>query len=415
MQTFSVRFYLRTNSSQTSGNIYARLVVDNARTEFCTHIPAAKNAWNKAHGTFIGNSVKARADNQMLEQLKGRLIAIYQDLRIRGEYITPTIIRNIYIGVEEEQHTLKSLISYHAEINKDSLSNGTLKHYKVTKRYLTDFLKLKKKREDILLKNIDYRFITDFEAFLRSYQPKDLNERKLSHNSIMKHQSRLRTLVNLAIKLDWMDHYPYKSYKLSYKPGNRTYLSQQELKRIIDKQFDFDRICLVRDLFVFSCYTGLAYSDVALLSKDTIDIGIDGNKWIHCKRKKTGNALRIPLLPIAEELIAKYENHPKAIYKKKVFPVPSNQKVNAYLKEIATVCKINKDLTFHIARHTFATTVTLCNGVPIETVSKILGHNRISTTQIYAKVIENKISEDMLILKAKLVTKSNDTDKKCVK
>jgi site-specific recombinase XerD len=378
------------------------LVVDKEQTEFCTHIPASKNAWSKANGLFKGNSVKARADNQMLEQLKGRLIAIYQDLRIRGEHITPAIIRNTYLGVEEEQHTLKSLISYHAETNKNNLSKGTLKHYRVTKRYLSDFIKLKKRSDDIYLKNIDYRFITDFEAFLRSYQPKDLNERKLSHNSIMKHLSRLRTLINLAIKLNWMDNYPFKSFKLSYKAGNRTYLTQEELRRVMDKHFDLDRINLVRDLFIFSCYTGLAYSDVALLSKDTIVSGIDGNKWIHCNRKKTGNALKIPLLPKAEQLIQKYSNHPIASNRGKVFPVPSNQKLNAYLKEIATICKIKKDLTFHMARHTFATTVTLSNGVPIETVSKILGHNRIATTQIYARVLENKVSEDMLSLRKRL-------------
>jgi site-specific recombinase XerD len=199
-----------------------------------------------------------------------------------------------------------------------------------------------------------------------------------------------------------MDNYPFKSFKLSYKAGNRTYLTQEELRRVMDKHFDLDRINLVRDLFIFSCYTGLAYSDVALLSKDTIVSGIDGNKWIHCNRKKTGNALKIPLLPKAEQLIQKYSNHPIASNRGKVFPVPSNQKLNAYLKEIATICKIKKDLTFHMARHTFATTVTLSNGVPIETVSKILGHNRIATTQIYARVLENKVSEDMLSLRKRL-------------
>ncbi len=168
-----------------------------------------------------------------------------------------------------------------------------------------------------------------------------------------------------------------------------------------NKELKIERIALVRDVFLFSCYTGLSFIDAWNLTKDNIGIGIDGNKWIFTARQKTKIASHIPLLPIAEDIIKKYEKHPMCAISGKLLPVLSNQKMNAYLKEIADLCEISKELTFHIARHTFATTVTLSNGVPIESVSKMLGHKSIKTTQHYAKILDKKVSEDMALLKAK--------------
>jgi site-specific recombinase XerD len=190
-------------------------------------------------------------------------------------------------------------------------------------------------------------------------------------------------------------------YNGKVREVEREFLSQEEVITIYTKQFKTERLNLVKDIFVFSCFTGLAYIDVKNLTKSHINIGIDGGKWIFTNRQKTETASRIPLLPIAEEIIQKYQNHPECINKDKLLPVLSNQKMNAYLKEIADICEIEKDLTFHIARHTFATTITLTNGVPIESVSKMLGHKNLKTTQHYAKVLDRKVSEDMEILKAK--------------
>jgi site-specific recombinase XerD len=159
---------------------------------------------------------------------------------------------------------------------------------------------------------------------------------------------------------------------------------------------------IVKDVFLFSCYTGLAYIDTMNLSTENLVKGIDGNDWLITSRQKTDTDVRIPLLPQAEELINKYKNHPKSINHGTLFPTISNQKTNAYLKEIADLCNINKAITFHIARHTFATTITLSNGVPIESVSKMLGHTTIRSTQVYAKVVEQKLSEDMLNLKKRM-------------
>jgi len=170
---------------------------------------------------------------------------------------------------------------------------------------------------------------------------------------------------------------------------------------MFNKVFATDRLNQVKDIFLFSCFTGLAYSDVKKLSRKNIGIGVDGERWIFINRTKTDTRSNIPLLPIAKALLEKYENHPQAINQEKLLPILSNQKMNSYLKEIADVCEINKELTFHIARHTFATTVTLSNGVPIESVSKMLGHKNLKTTQHYAKILDLKVSDDMKILREK--------------
>jgi site-specific recombinase XerD len=199
----------------------------------------------------------------------------------------------------------------------------------------------------------------------------------------------------------WLTKDPFANYKSKVKEVIREYLTEREIQDLMEKELVSDRLELVRDIFIFSCFTGLAYIDVKQLSKDNIVLGIDGDKWINKNRQKTDTSSRIPILPTAQFIIDKYANHPVCVNEDKLLPIFSNQKMNAYLKEIATVCGINKELTFHIARHTFATTVTLSNGVPIETVSKMLGHTNLKTTQHYAKILDKKISEDMKILKDK--------------
>jgi site-specific recombinase XerD len=210
---------------------------------------------------------------------------------------------------------------------------------------------------------------------------------------------------------DWIQKNPFANYKSKVKEVERTYLTEEEIQEIIDKDFGTDRLSVVRDIFLFSCFTGLAYIDVKNLTKSHISIGIDGEKWIYTHRQKTESASKIPILPVTQMIIDKYANHPQAANQNKLLPILSNQKMNAYLKEIAAVCGINKELTFHIARHTFATTVTLTNGVPIESVSKMLGHKNLRTTQHYAKVLDKKVGEDMKALREKFSnTKMNSIE-----
>jgi integrase len=214
-------------------------------------------------------------------------------------------------------------------------------------------------------------------------------------------------MVNLAVKEEWLHKDPFIKFKLKFEKKDRGFLTKDELLRIEEKNFRIERLDQTRDIFVFSCYTGLSYAEAYDLTPDHIVMGVDGKLWIQGKRRKSGEFYKVPLLPKSKAIVDKYLNHPLAQASGKVLPVFTNQKTNAYLKEIAELCEVKKNLTgptprFHLARHTFATTVTLANGVPIESVSKMLGHTSLRTTQIYAKVVEQKLSEDMGKLEERL-------------
>jgi site-specific recombinase XerD len=226
----------------------------------------------------------------------------------------------------------------------------------------------------------------------------------MENNTVMKHIERLRKMIKLAVRMEWLEKDPFTAHKAKFIKVQRGYLTQEELSLIENKSFGIERLQQVRDIFIFSCYTGLAYIDAINLKPSDIRKGIDGTDWIFTARQKTNMPVQVPILSKASENISKYKDNPRAKTSGTVFPVISNQKLNSYLKEIADLCNISKNLTFHLARHTFATTVTLTNGVPIESVSKMLGHTDIRTTQIYAKVVEMKISEDMAKLQNKLLS-----------
>ncbi|WP_256959339.1 site-specific integrase [Sphingobacterium sp. JB170] len=274
-----------------------------------------------------------------------------------------------------------------------------MKNYYTTQNYIKNFLKEKYRRTDIALSELNYTFIADFESYLRSYKPKD-HHRPLNNSGIMKHIERLRKMVNMAVMADWLPKDPFAKFRKRFDKVERGCLTKAELDKLEGKQFKIERLQHVLDMFLFSCYTGLAYIDLSELTPDHIVTGIDGNLWISMSRAKTETSVRVPLLPKAKSLMEKYADDPRAVSNGTVFPVISNQRMNGYLKEIVEICGIKKNLTFHIARHTFATTVTLSNGVPIESVSKML--TSIRTTQIYAKVVENKLSEDMGRLQERL-------------
>jgi len=212
----------------------------------------------------------------------------------------------------------------------------------------------------------------------------------------------MRKIVNYCLKTGWLQRDPFFGFKMAKREVVREFLSEDEVQTLTTKRFTIDRLSQVRDIFLFSCYTGLAFIDVFQLTPASIAKGVDGKQWIFTSRQKTDTPTRIPLLPQAQEILNKYKDHPRCINESKVLPVLSNQKMNAYLKEIADVCGITKTLTFHIARHTFATTVTLNNDVPIESVSKMLGHKSIKITQHYAKILDKKVSEDMRLLSQRL-------------
>lgn len=398
-----LRFFIKKyKAKENSAPVYVRITVNGRSADISLKRAIDVRCWNKSKGKAKGNGDEARTFNNYLEQVRTEISNCQTELRILKKDTSAEAIKKHYCGFTPEERTLMSLIEYHNTYLKDTLEWGTMKNYMTTQKYVVLFLKKKLKVSDVPLSQLSYSFLVDFEMFLRQHQPID-HHKPCGHNTVLKHIERLRKMINVAIKNEWLERDPFAKYQARFIKNDREFLTEDELERIELMEFKLMRLQWARDLFVFSCFTGLAYSDVMSLKEQNIGIGIDGGYWIITSRKKTNQPVRVPLLPKALEILEKYKGHPRAISTGTVFPTLSNQKVNAYLKEIADVCGIQKNLTFHLARHTFATTITLTNGVPIETVSKMLGHTSIRTTQIYAKVVEKKVSEDMRELQTKLL------------
>lgn len=406
-QSFRIHFVVRAYMAKKDiAPLYAAVTVNKEKCLIGLKQGINVNNWDVKKGLPKGNREDVRNINSYLDEIRLALGNCYKDLMLKGKLPTASSIKNLYLGEAEEGFTLSRLFTYHNETSTTELKWSTLKHYYVTQRYLVKFLEQYYKTSDIYLRDLDYKFVKDFETYLRNHKPKD-HQKPLNNNGVMKHIIRLKKMVNLAQNLQWIDQDPFANYKLKMQKVNREQLSEVELKAIENKKLFIERLDIVRDMFVFSCYTGLSYVDMINLTPENIIAASDGDHWIRTCREKTLIPVNVPLLPKALAIIDKYKENERALYGGKVFPILSNQKVNSYLKEIADLCEITKNVTFHIARHTFATTVTLSNGVPIETVSKILGHTKITTTQIYAKVIERKLKDDMNTLKTKLHPTSN--------
>lgn len=263
-----------------------------------------------------------------------------------------------------------------------------------TRKHLQSFLRSKMNLEDIYLNDVDLRFITQFEHYLKV---KGIG----GQNTITKYIASFKKIIRIAYANDWISKDPFYHWKAKWAPVDREALTETELHLLMNFDFENPRLEQVTDIFLFCCFTGLAYADVKKLSGEHLVFGMDGNCRIKTKRTKTDTKSIVPILPAAETILNKYNFKEKAKNNGTLLPVISNQKMNVYLKEIAKACEIKKNLTFHLSRHTFATTVTLTNGVPIELVSRMLGHRSLRTTQIYAKVLERKLMEDMRKIKKK--------------
>ncbi|RXP54823.1 site-specific integrase [Lutibacter sp. HS1-25] len=411
--TFSILIWI--NASRAKNNeaeLFARITVNQKRANISLKRKINIDHWDKSKSRLKGNSEKARKQNQFIEQIKAKLQNIHLDLFNQKKLITAQLIKSTFLGEGENHKTLLNLIDYHSNKIKNTLAPGTVRNFEITENYVTKFLEHKRKTTDIYLNQLDYKFICDFENYLHNYWPNG-HPKAMGQNTVMKHIQRFRKMVTLAYHLEWLPKDPFIRWKPTFEKTQREFLSQNELSNLETYHFPIERLERVRDLFVFSCYTGISYIDIMELSKDNVHIGIDGNKWIITKRHKTKTPVKVPLLEKSLDLLIKYENHPMTEVSGTLFPVITNEKLNLYLKEIAEAAGITKNLTFHMARHTFATTVTLTNGVPIETVSKMLGHTKIATTQIYARVIERKVSDDMNALRAILNNnKSNENNEK---
>ena len=395
----SILFHIRKSKGKSDGlaGIYCRITADGKRAEMSIGRKVAIDKWDAAAERVKGVSGGAKEINTLMLSIQNDLLEKQREFNRQGISFTAADLRDAYLG---KSHTAKMLLELFKEhndkifrlIRSGEYSLGTFKRYDTVHNHLREYIKANYQGSDIALKDIDYKFIESFAFFLKS-------EKNCATNTALKYIRNFKKIVRIAQAHNYIQKDPFINWKMKRKVVNREFLSEAELKRMSEKEFEMDRLSQVRDIFIFSCFTGLAYIDVQKLTRKDILLGADGSKWIKIKRTKTDTPSSIPVLPEAQYILDKYANFPQVDSANKLLPVASNQKVNAYLKEIAVLCKINKTLTFHLARHTFATTVTLSRGVPIETVSKMLGHTNLTTTQHYAKVLDLKISRDMQDLK----------------
>ena len=356
--------------------------------------------WDQNRYVMKGRTEQARVFNNYLEAVRLKAHKKFNELLSYTDDVTPQMLRDAILGVNTaktrqiidiwEGHVsdLKKLIG------KEN-SYATYQKYNTAKNHFQSFLQNKYQLNDVSIKAVDYQMIQQYSIYLKT-------EKGCSFNTATKFLQNLKTITSISIRSGWLVKDPFNGISLTLKEVDRPYLTFEELERLIEFNSVFDRLNRVRDFFVFSCYTGLAYIDVKKLKRAEIEGNDEMGFWIRTRRQKTGGRANIPLLDIPMSIIRNYCQLELLDAEEPILPILSNQKMNAYLKELADLCNIQKQLSYHVARHTFATTVTMMNGVPIETVSKMLGHKNIHSTQHYARIVDKKVGDDMKLLAAKL-------------
>ncbi|WP_158796402.1 site-specific integrase [Pedobacter sp. L105] len=398
---FNLLFYLKKPRNYESGTlpVYLRITLNGKRSESSLGREIEPGSWDSRRGRARGTKEEARQLNAHLDSVLSKIKRIHTHMIDVNMELTADLLRNEFDGKGATSRMLLEIFQEHNENAESLIGHGfginTIRTFKSSLKHLREFLQWKFNHPDISIKKVDFNFIKNYDLYLR-IQCKCI---PISADKYVKH---LKKMILLSMANGWITMNPFQHYKSTAKPSPRTFLTKAELGLIENKELAIERLKNVRDIFIFCCYTGLAYADVQKLKPSEIKVGDDGELWIFSSRQKTETPFHIPLLKSAIDIIDCYRDHPLCQNKSILLPVYTNQRMNSYLKEIADLCGIAKVLTFHMARHTFATTVTLSNGVPIETVSKMLGHNSIKTTEHYAKVLDSKIAKDMAILKNKL-------------
>ncbi len=398
--SFAVLSYLRNGKLDKLGKapIYLRITVNGLRAEFSIKRKIEPKKWCCVKGRVKGSNPKTQALNHFIDELESKTYDIHSKLVIKKKPFNAELIKNKLLNKEETHKTLLDIYDEHNDQIEQLMgldySYGAYRRHIRTRNHIAAFIKKEYKLADIFVMEVDLKFINRFHHYLKT-------KRIGNQNTITKYVVNFKKIMRIAFANNWVSKDPFYHWKAQWKKVERDVLTDAELRTMMEKEFSINRLEQVRDIFVFCCFTGLAYVDVQKLSDNHIVLGMDGDRWIKINRSKTDSRSSIPLLPAAEELLSKYSTHAENSTSGLLLPVISNQKTNAFLKEIAILCNIKKNLTFHLARHTFATTVTLANGIPIESVSKMLGHQSLKTTQIYAKVIDKKLKEDMKMLRLK--------------
>ncbi len=355
--------------------------------------------WDNKAMKFKGGGNEAYLVNNQLETIKMNVFRIFNQLSILGKEFNVNKIKKSLEGNDTNQISLMRAFNEHlAEMEKlrgIDYERSTITKYQNTKLRIKQYLKQKYKSKDIMLNELNFSFISDFEVFLK-------DEFRNSTTTCYKHYQRFTRVIRKAIQKGYLEKYPFNSYTIRMQKKQIEYLTMEEVNRIEKADFKIDRLNFIRDVFVFCCYTGLASAEVSSLTPENITTGLDKELWLNILRKKTKKHYQIPLLPKALKILEKYKNHPGCLRKGFLLPVPSNVRYNAYLKEIADIAGINKNLTTHLARKTFASTIMLANGVNIAVLSKILGHSSVQITlDSYATVVDELMMNNVKMIKGK--------------
>jgi site-specific recombinase XerD len=396
--TFKVLFYLKRDKRKANGLIplFCRITVDGQEARFGMKCDVNPKYWDVETGRATGRTAEAAQINALVDNTKAAIYKVYRELQERDNYVTAEKVKNVFLGIESRHQTLLELFDRHNGERKEligvNVTKSTYSDYCNTRRRLADFIFYKYNLHDVPFKDIDHNFLSDFEIYL-------LTRCKIAPNTITKTMKKLRHIIGLALKNEWIYKNPFNDYKNQWHKVDRGYLTQEEVEALIDCKLPDKQLEKIRDTFIFCCFTGLSYTDVKSLTSEQIQSSFDGRLWIKGQRNKTGTDYNIPILNIPGIIMEKYRG---VAVNNRVLPVTDIMTYNKNLKKIAALCGISKNITSHLARHTFATTITLSKGVPLETVSKMLGHTNLKTTQIYARILDSKISNDMAELSGKM-------------
>lgn len=407
--TFKILFYLKKNNLKPDGKapVMGRITVNTSIAQFSCKLNIKPDLWDTKANRAAGKSLEAQKINQKLDNIRTQIGKQYQNICDKDNFVSAEKVKNAYLGFGDDYRTLFSIAdefyeSYGRRVDKDRTA-GSYEQLLINRRRVEMFLRDRYNLSDIPIREIEPQFIEDYYAYL-------LEERKLAGSTLLTAVTKLKQIMLIAQRKGYVQVNPFAGFRFKAKTRDRGYLTEDELKRFMTVELRRYKQRQIRDIFVFCAFTGLAYSDVKKLTFDDIQTSFDGELWLIAKRKKTGTTFYVKLLPIAKQLIEQYRLVARSRF---VFPVPSlSDNMNSCLQRIAKLCGITKRVTTHMARHSFATTVCLSKGVPIETVSQMLGHSCITTTQIYAKITNEKISRDMSVLTDKIGdTYQLDTDR----
>jgi len=403
--TFSVIFYLKKNKVKKDGTspIMGRITVDGTQAQFSCKVSIEAKLWGIKGGRAIGKSITARDINRALDKLRATITKHYQEIMERDNFVTAEKVRNAFQGLEYRKHTLITLYDdfltdYAQKVECGLKSKRTLQKYHAVYKHLKSFLQTRHHLSDIALKEIQPTFATDFETFLLTYC-------HLSHNTVWLYSFPVRMLMHRAVENGWLVRYPFSDYNISQQRPERVFLTKEEIRLLIDAPKLTPAQTFIHDMFLFCTFTGLAYIDLKNLREENIVRSpLDGDVWIRTRRQKTSVEVNVKLLDIPLQILDKYSGLSNNGY---LFPIPSHVYCCNLLKTIIKKCGIDKHVTWHVARHTMATVVCLSNGMPIESVSSLLGHKCITSTQIYAKITNEKLGREIDTLSTKLTDISN--------